>query len=134
MPEQFSSIQSYNIWNSTILLVIGFLLIAFDVAVKWRIFQKADRPGYLALIPLVNMFVEMDILNAKPWTALIYLFPPFAFVYYVINSIRMSVCYNMGVTFGILGVLLNPFMRAFIAFSSDAKYLGPRTIGETFSK
>lgn len=61
MPEHFSNIQSYDIWNSTILFVIGVLLIAFDTTVRWRIFEKADRPGYLALIPLVNIFVEVNM-------------------------------------------------------------------------
>lgn len=132
MPEYDSNI--YSFLNNSCIISIIVIWIILNIVANWKLFKKAGKPGFAAIIPIYNLFVEMDILNGKAYTALLYLIPPIAVVYRIINIIRMSICYNRGLGLGIFGIFFNPIMRLILAFSDDAKYIGPKTLSQTFSK
>ena len=48
----------------------GFLLymvvIVFYIYCMWRIFTKAGKPGWAAIIPIYNILVELEIVG-RPW-------------------------------------------------------------------
>ena len=48
----------------------GFLLymvvIVFYIYCMWRIFAKAGKPGWAAIIPIYNILVELEIVG-RPW-------------------------------------------------------------------
>lgn len=118
-----------------IFIIIGLVAyVALSIIANWRLFKKAGRPGILSLIPFYHIFVEMKIIIGKSWTALLYLIPPIAPIYLIINKIRFVICYNGTILLGVLAVIFNPIVRMVLAFSEDSVYTGPKSISQTFSK
>ncbi|MHB1346451.1 MAG: DUF5684 domain-containing protein, partial [Candidatus Humimicrobiaceae bacterium] len=52
-------------------------IICFYLFCMWRIFVKAGKPGWAAIIPFYNIFVELEILG-QPWWFLLLMFVPVA--------------------------------------------------------
>ncbi len=110
----------------TIFFIIWLLLIILVLVGFWKMFEKADRPGWASLIPIYNVYVILDIVG-RPWWWLILLLVPFVNI-----IVWLLVCIDVAKSFGkdtlIWGVLLlfllNGIGFVILGFS-DAKYQGP---------
>jgi Family of unknown function (DUF5684) len=47
--------------NDTLSLIIPFVLAAFILTSLWRVFEKAGKPGWAAIVPIYNMIVLLEI-------------------------------------------------------------------------
>ena len=78
---------------------VGFLLVAVAAAIimiasMWRIFTKAGRPGWAAIVPVYNT-LQLIWTSGKPWWWVILMFIP------LINVIALIVIYyNLARAFG----------------------------------
>ena len=60
------------------LILISIILIPFfiiPIASYWKIFEKAEQPGWAALIPIYNLIILMKIINKPWWWALLCIIP-----------------------------------------------------------
>ncbi|MDP2964589.1 MAG: DUF5684 domain-containing protein [Pelolinea sp.] len=69
--------SSFDLEGPAAIIIILFSLIfsAFYVFCAWCIFEKAGKPGWAALIPFFNNFVELQIVQ-RPWWWLLLMFIP----------------------------------------------------------
>lgn len=141
LVHNFSNIQynTNNIHNVTtfplmllaIILCVGILVIAST----WKIFQKAKRPGWAAIIPIYNTWVLFEISGKPGWWALFSLLTVFKFtsstqyvllipyfVLYVIAMIELSKRFGKDTTFTIFGLIIFPFVGLPVLGFGDAKY------------
>ena len=113
----------------------------------WKIFSKAGRPGILAFIPIVNIYVEYGICWSK-FMGLIYLVcvgitsyvsgvqepsstlttvsgvaSVAALVLHIVQSIKLAKSFGKGVGYGILLILFGPLARLFLGLG-DSRYIG----------
>lgn len=112
----------YQDYTSEILLIL--FLIAFYLYVYWRIFEKANKPGWAAIIPVYNILVLLDIVG-KPWWWLLLSFIPgvnFVIAVWMVNLLSLSFGKGIGFTLGLL--FLSPIFYPILAFS-NAEYIGP---------
>jgi hypothetical protein len=49
--------------------LLGWLLILLTIVSTWRIFVKAGRPGWHAIVPVYNIFVAFRIADLPMWQA-----------------------------------------------------------------
>ena len=49
--------------------LLGWLLILITMVSMWRIFVKAGRPGWQAIVPVYNVFVTFRIADLPMWQA-----------------------------------------------------------------
>jgi len=111
-----TSIFALSATNSLIGLAVYVLL----VVALWRVFSKAGYPGWLAIIPIVNLIFLTKIAGFSGWFALLYIVPIVGFVFYIIVSIRVGRAFGHGWFFSIaLLVLLHIIGYLILAFSSD---------------
>jgi len=111
-----TSIFALSATNSLIGLAVYVLL----VVALWRVFSKAGYPGWLAIIPVVNLIFLTKIAGFSGWFALLYIVPIVGFVFYIIVSIRVGRAFGHGWFFSIaLLVLLHIIGYLILAFSSD---------------
>ena len=129
-------------------LIIGYVVWHILQAVAdWKIFSKAGRPGILAFIPIVNIYVEYGICWSK-FMGLIYLvcvgitsyvsgvLEPsssltmvsgaasiLALVLHIVQSIKLAKSFGKGVGYGILLILFGPLARLFLGLG-DSRYIG----------
>ena len=129
-------------------LIIGYVVWHILQAIAdWKIFSKAGRPGILAFIPIVNIYVEYGICWSK-FMGLIYLVcigitsyvsgvqepsstlttvsgvaSVAALVLHIVQSIKLAKSFGKGVGYGILLILFGPLARLFLGLG-DSRYIG----------
>jgi hypothetical protein len=101
------------------------LLIALLVIVAmWKVFTKAGRPGWAAIIPIYNMYVWCKIVGRPGWWVILMLIPLVNIIVGIIVCIDMAKSFGKGAGFGIGLALLGIIFLPILGFGS-AQYQGP---------
>lgn len=105
------------------LLVIALTI--FMIAALWRVFTKAGRPGWAAIVPIYNTYTMIKIAGRPGWWLILFFIP-------IVNIvIQFIVLYDLARAFGKdVGYALLLFFLPFIGFPmlawGDAKYKKPK--------
>jgi len=103
-------------------LVFGaYLLYMYSM---WRIYAKAGKPGWAAIIPIYNVLVELEIVGRPWWWLLLTLVPVVNIVIGVIITLNLAQVFGKSTGFGI-GLIFLPIIFIPILAFGNAKYLGP---------
>ncbi|MGH7291848.1 MAG: DUF5684 domain-containing protein, partial [Myxococcota bacterium] len=86
---------------STTYGVIGFIVYVITVIALWKVFTKAGHAGWLAIIPIVNLFVLTKIAGFSYWLGLLYLIPFVNIVLHIIVALRVGKGFGKGAGFSI---------------------------------
>ena len=109
------------------LAVCIFLLISW-----WKLFEKAGRPGWSALIPIYNIVVTLEMVGMSPWLVLLVFIPivgPAAlFIVSIIMNIKLAKAFGKDEVFSI-GLILLPIVFIPILAFDQSKFNGvaPKT-------
>ena len=92
-----NTLESGDITKELLVFIAGFGIIAGIIALIlgiimivswWKIFVKAGKPGWAALIPIYNLWVLYEIVGLPGWVALLAFIPVIgAFIVFVMNII-----------------------------------------------
>lgn len=107
-----------------IALIVALAFAVFMIIAMWKVYEKAGKPGWAAIIPIYNMIVLLEIVGKPVWW-IILMFIPFVnyvFIIWTYNMLSKSFGKDEGFTVGL--VLLNFVFFPILAFG-DAKYQGP---------
>jgi len=107
-----------------ILIIFYLAIIILLIASLWKIFTKANKPGWACLIPIYNYIVLLEIIG-KPWWWLLLFCIPIANVVFGIwatNLLSKSFGKTEGFTVGLL--LLSIIFIPILGLGS-AQYNGP---------
>lgn len=108
----------------TNVLIIELILALICIISFWKIFSKANKPGWAAIIPIYNVIVWLEVVG-KPWWWLILLIIPFVNIVFMIWLLNLtSKSFGQGVGFTIGLILLFPIFILILAFG-NFKYNGP---------
>lgn len=103
---------------------IIFLALALVViAGCWKMFEKAGRPGWAALVPIYNVVVLLGIAGKPLWWLLLLFIPLVNLIVAIIVSIAIAERFGKGVGFG-LGLAFLGFIFYPILGFGDAQYQG----------
>lgn len=101
----------------------GFLSLVVYVLIVialWRTFSKAGYPGWLAIIPIVNVFVLVKVAGLSAWWGLLYLVPLVNIVFAIIVALRVGRGFGHGAVFSVVLLWLFSIIGYFIiGFGSD---------------
>jgi len=104
--------------------VITLLEVAIVIAIivgLWKMFIKADQPGWACLIPFYNLWV-LNRIGGKEWYWFIgYFIPLLNFVLYLLLAIAIARKFGYPVIFGV-GIFILPFLFYPIIGFSHARY------------
>lgn len=103
---------------------IGFVYLAvvlLAIVAMWKIFTKAGKPGWAAIIPIYNIIVLLEIAGKPAWWVILFLIPFVNFVMIFIVSIAVAKNFGKGTGFGIGLALLGFIFGPILAFG-DAQY------------
>jgi hypothetical protein len=90
----------------------------------WRIFEKAGKPGWAAIIPIYNVLIELEIIG-RPWYWLLLMFVPGVnIVLGIIIIFRLAKVFGHSTGFGFSLLFLSFIFMPILAFDSST-YLGP---------
>jgi hypothetical protein len=111
-------------------LLIGIPLAILMIVSMWKVFQKAGRPGWAAIVPIYNSWVYFEIAGKPGWWSLLTLggIVPLLgivagiayFVLFIIASLEVAKRFGKSTAFGVLGLVLFPFVGLpMLAFGKD---------------
>lgn len=108
-----------------VILIVYLAIIVLMIASIWKVFTKAGKPGWAAIVPIYNYVIMLEIAG-KPiwWLAIILLVPivNIVFAIMMVNALAKSFGKDAGFTAGL--ILLPIVFWPILAFGS-AKYVGP---------
>lgn len=105
-----------------ILLFLSIPLIIFFVVCQWKLFTKAGVEGWKSLVPIYNLYIQLQI-TKDPTIWLLYFFIPIVNIYFVIKHIHhFSLAFGKNTGFTI-GLILLPIVFFPILAFGNAQYI-----------
>ncbi len=104
------------------ILVIAFAL--FLIAAQWKIYEKAGKEGWAAIVPIYNIIVLQEIVGRPAWWTVLYFVPFVNYAIAIINIFDLAKSFGKGTGFGFL-LLFFPVIGFPMLGFGDAKYVGP---------
>src|ERR1700753_3994349 len=94
------------------------------VVAQWKIYEKAGKPGWAAIVPIYNVIILLEIVGKPVWWILLFLIPcvNIVFLVWTTNLLSKSFGQSEGFTVGLL--LLGVVFYPVLAFG-NYRYLGP---------
>ncbi|MBB5635733.1 hypothetical protein HDF26_003853 [Pedobacter cryoconitis] len=104
--------------------LLYFAILVLVVYSMWRVFEKAGKPGWAAIIPIYNLIILLEIIGKPPIWILWLILPCTNVIFYVwsLNLLAKSFGKSEGFT---VGLILLPFIFYPLLAFTDARYLGP---------
>lgn len=147
----------YTVYNSSDAAILSMIrsmwlailaIIIVTIAGKWKMLEKAGKPGWASIVPFYSDFVEYEIFWGQGWLFLVPIVLsllnviPILGILAIVVSILISFmhCYKNAEAFGqgmgfALGLFfLKPIFTCILGFSSKYKYLGVPMDGTSFSQ
>jgi Na+-translocating ferredoxin:NAD+ oxidoreductase RnfE subunit len=104
--------------------LIGLAVAVLMIAAIWKLFSKANEPGWASIIPIYNLVVALRIIGRPWWLVLIMLIPGAQIVVGVILALGLARSFGKETGFAI-GMLFLPEVFIPILAFGDATYQGP---------
>ncbi len=106
--------------------VFYIAIIVLAVASMWKLFVKADKPGWASIVPIYNTVVMLEIAGKPMWWVFMLFVPIANIVFAFLMLYHFGKAYGKSDGFSVGVALLSPIFMPLLAFS-DAKYRGPAT-------
>jgi hypothetical protein len=108
--------------------ILGWLLymavIVFYIFCMWKVYAKAGKPGWAAIVPIYNVLVQLEIVGRPWWYLLLLLVPVVDIVIGIMILFDLAKVFGKGTGFG-FGLLFLSFIFIPILAFGDAKYQAP---------
>lgn len=104
------------------------VLVAVVVAIvgSWKMFEKADEPGWKSIIPLYNMYTYFRIAGRSGWMFLLLLIPLVNIVISIVVALDLAKQFDKGGAFGFFLLWLFPYVGTVVLGFGDAEYVGTK--------
>jgi len=102
-------------------MIVWVAFAVLMIASMWKIFTKAGKPGWAAIIPIYNLIVLLEIAGKPIWWFVLMLIPFVNIVVFIMVLLSIARNFGKGVGFAI-GMLLLPFIFYPMLGFGDARY------------
>ena len=100
-------------------LLLGLAFTVFSIMGIWKMFEKADQPGWGILVPIYNLILIVRVAGLPEWMFLLFLIPVVNIVAMIIVSLEIRERFSKGVGFTIGLIFLPALFYALLGFGSD---------------
>ena len=120
----------YAILSSNPFAIIGGMLyvilalVAFQMLCMWKIFEKADKPGWAAIVPIYNIIILLEIVGKPTWWIVLILIPVVNLIVLILIWHQLSLSFGKDGLYTVGLILLGIVFFPMLAFG-EAKYVGP---------
>jgi signal peptidase I len=110
-------------------MILSILFFIFSLAGLWKIFEKAGRQGWEALVPFYNFYIWLKIIKKPLWWYIFIIIPyinVFTLLLMVVETLK---CFRKdGLGEQALGVLFPFFFLPYLGFSPSETYTDPEKL------
>ena len=126
----FAGLAAFGI----IIWLIAMAVSVITIISMWKLFTKAGKPGWAAIIPIYNIIVMLEIAELPMWYIALY-FVPGANIYAMIKTyIEVAHKFGKSTGFGVGIAFLSPIFLPMLAFSKNANYVGAQNVAPTYQQ
>lgn len=125
---EYTSLETSSSAGGMIVYMIIMLAVAvFSIVAMWKVFKKAGKEGWAALIPIYNLVVLFQISGIDPkklfWFLLPFIGQIIVFVYLIMAYIKLAKAFGKSSGFAAGLIFLNVIFMGILAFD-DIVYSG----------
>jgi hypothetical protein len=102
-------------------MVVWFAIVILMVASMWKVFVKAGKPGWAAIIPIYNLVVLLEIAGKPAWWVILFIIPIVNVVMIFVVSLALARKFGKGAGYGVGLALLGVVFYPMLGFG-DAQY------------
>jgi hypothetical protein len=113
--------QSHGIGVVPMIFMVAFAVLI--IASMWKVFTKAGKPGWAAIIPIYNILVMLEIAGKPAWWIVLFLIPIVSVIVSIIVAMGIASNFGKGAGFGLGLAFLSPIFYPILGFGS-AQYVG----------
>ncbi len=106
-----------------VVIIIYAAVAILMIASMWKVFTKAGKPGWAAIVPIYNLVVLLQIGGQPLWFLVLFIIPLANIFALFAVQFGIAKAFGKGVGFGIGLTLLGFIFYPILAFS-DARYQG----------
>jgi uncharacterized membrane protein YhaH (DUF805 family) len=110
---------------STLVFLALFVLV---LAGFWKVFTKAGQPGWVCIIPIVNIYFLLKVAGRPGWWLILFFIPFVNFIISIVVSHDISRSFGRGIGTTV-GLVLVPFVFYPVLGFGSAAYQGPAAAG-----
>jgi len=103
--------------------IIYLAIIILMIAGMWKIFTKAGKPGWAAIIPIYNIIVLLEVVGKPIWWFILMLIPFVNLIILIIVNLELAKKFGQSTGFAIGLILLAPIFYPILGFGR-ASYKG----------
>jgi len=104
----------------------GLVFAVLVIVGLWRVFTKAGRPGWAAIIPIYNAYTLLKVAGRPGWWLILLFIPIVNLIVAIIVSLDVARAFGKSGVFGFFGLFLFSIIGYLILGFGDARYTAPR--------
>lgn len=104
--------------------IIGIALTVLLLVSLWKIFVKAGKPGWGAIVPFYNFYCLFDISFGNGWLFLLMFVPCVGVVMQIIAYVKLAQAFGKSGGFAV-GLIFLPYIFLPILAFDGSQYYGP---------
>lgn len=139
--ELIAALTGASVLVILFVIIFAIALITLEIIGKWKLFKKANKPGWASIIPFYNSYVLTEIAGLNWWFFLLLIANTLVSILGIekggvtliasgaIIIGNLCVFYNLGkkmhkdpITTGVLGIFFSYIMILILGFSSEYQY------------
>lgn len=102
-------------------VVVYLVMVALIIVGMWKLFAKADKPGWAALVPIYNLIVMLEMAGKPLWWIVLCVIPGVNIVVSILMIIGLAKNFGRG-TGTVVGLILLPMVFLMILGFGSATY------------
>ena len=118
----------FNLFIIAFFIILAIVFAVFIIVAEWKLFSKANQPGWAIFIPIYNILVLLKVAKMSWWNILLLLIPIVNIVITFMVYINIAKNYGKDAGFGVGMVFLPIIFIPVIAFG-NAVYVDNRVEG-----
>ena len=124
--DDYSVSYSADLSNNPVFWVIYAVVVVIAIIALWRVFAKAGRPGWAAIIPIYNIYTLVKVSGNSGWFVLLYFIPVVNIIISVIVALGVAKNFGKSGVFGFVGLWLFSLIGYLILGFGSAQYVGEK--------
>ncbi len=120
----YEAFQHQNQGIGIVPLIIMLAFVVLMIASMWKVFAKAGKPGWAAIVPIYNIIVLLEIAGKPLWWFILFFIPIVSLIASILIAIGVANSFGKSSGFGLGLAFLSPIFYPILAFGS-AQYVGP---------
>jgi hypothetical protein len=126
--DDYSVSYSADMSSNPVFWIVYAAVIVVGIIAMWRVFTKAGRPGWAAIVPIYNTYTLIKIAGYSGWFLLLLLIPVVNIVILVVISLGVAKNFGKSGVFGFIGLVIFSLIGYLILAFGSAQYVGDKGV------